>query len=291
MRPNKLLLACLMACVVSPAIASAQAVRVGGQIKEPVLIKRVEPNYPLIAQNAKIRGTVILEITIDKDGRVTDARVLRAIPLLTDAAVEAVRQWRYSPTTLNGTPVDVLATVTVDFPTLPKMPPSPFERQAAPPPPPPPPHPPPPPQAGRRDVGAMLDMAKSLQERGLWDEAERVLEQALAEIRAKRVMSAVADAGGPLRIGGDIKEPRLLRRVEPKYPQEAMQAKLQGTVIIEATIDTAGRVVDARVLRAVAPILEEAALAAVRQWVYEPTMVNGVPVAVMMTVTVNFALR
>ena len=92
-----------------------QAVRVGGQIKEPKQIKRVQPVYPDIAKQARVQGVVILEATISPQGKVTDVKILRGIPLLDQAAVEAVRQWVYSPTLLNGVPVPVIMTVTVNF--------------------------------------------------------------------------------------------------------------------------------------------------------------------------------
>jgi TonB family protein len=94
----------------------------------------------------------------------------------------------------------------------------------------------------------------------------------------------------PVRIGGDIKPPRKVRDVRPAYPQEAMDAGVQGVVIIEATIDSTGLVRETRVLRSL-PMLDEAAQAAVRQWEFTPTLLNGAPVPVIMTVTVNFTLQ
>jgi periplasmic protein TonB len=92
-----------------------QAVRVGGQIKEPKKLKHVAPNYPDIAKQARVQGVVILECTISPQGRVTDVKVLRGIPLLDESAREAVKQWVYTPTLLNGVPVPVIMTVTVNF--------------------------------------------------------------------------------------------------------------------------------------------------------------------------------
>ena len=74
------------------------------------------------------------------------------------------------------------------------------------------------------------------------------------------------------------------------YPQMAREARVQGIVIIEATIGETGNVINARVLRGV-PLLDQAALDAVRQWRYTPTLLNGVPVPVIMTLTVNFTLK
>jgi protein TonB len=90
-------------------------VRVGGNIRPPQKIRDARPVYPPIAQSARVQGIVIIEATIGPDGKVTDARVLRSIPLLDQAALDAVRQWEFTPTLLNGVPVPVIMTVTVNF--------------------------------------------------------------------------------------------------------------------------------------------------------------------------------
>lgn len=88
---------------------------VGGDIKAPERLSAVPPTYPPIAQSARIEGDVILEAVIGVDGRVRDLRVLRSVPLLDEAAIDAVKRWRYTPTRLNGVPVPVIMTVTVRF--------------------------------------------------------------------------------------------------------------------------------------------------------------------------------
>ena len=93
----------------------------------------------------------------------------------------------------------------------------------------------------------------------------------------------------PIRVGGDVPPPRKTHDVSPVYPVAARAARVQGLVILEATIGPTGEVVDVEVLRSV-PELDEAAATAVRQWRYEPTLVDGVAVPVLMTVTVHFAL-
>src|SRR5687768_9954696 len=90
-------------------------VRVGGQIREPKILRKAQPVYPSIAQSARVQGIVILEATIGTNGKVKDVRVLRSIPLLDQAAIDAVRQWEYTPTMLNNVPVEVIMTVTVNF--------------------------------------------------------------------------------------------------------------------------------------------------------------------------------
>jgi protein TonB len=90
-------------------------VRVGGNIRPPTKTKDIRPVYPPIAQSARVQGVVIIEATIGADGKVKDAKVLRSIPLLDQAAVDAVKQWVFTPTLLNGVPVPVIMTVTVNF--------------------------------------------------------------------------------------------------------------------------------------------------------------------------------
>jgi protein TonB len=95
-----------------PAVAP---IRVGGSIQPPRKTVDVSPIYPAIARQARVRGVVILEAVIAEDGSVRNVRVLRSIPLLDDAAVDAVQQWRFTPTLLNGEAVPVVMTVTVAF--------------------------------------------------------------------------------------------------------------------------------------------------------------------------------
>lgn len=90
-------------------------VRPGGAIKEPKRISGLPPEYPAIARSARIEGVVILEAVIDERGEVGRIKVLRSQPLLDQAAITAVREWRYTPTLLNGVPVSVLMTITVNF--------------------------------------------------------------------------------------------------------------------------------------------------------------------------------
>ena len=90
-------------------------VRVGGQIRQPHKTRDVRPVYPPLALAARVQGIVIIEATIGVDGRVINARPLRSVPLLDQAALDAVRQWEYVPTTLNGLAVPVIMSVTVTF--------------------------------------------------------------------------------------------------------------------------------------------------------------------------------
>lgn len=94
----------------------------------------------------------------------------------------------------------------------------------------------------------------------------------------------------PIRVGDKIRPPLKTRDVQPVYPPMAIAAHIQGVVIIEATISPEGRIVNARLLRSL-PMLDQAALDAVRQWEFTPSLFNGVPVPVIMTITVQFTLN
>jgi TonB family protein len=97
------------------ADAADPAMRVGGDIKAPTKLRHVSPAYPQDAQDARVQGVVIIEARIERDGTVSRARVLRSIPMLDEAAVDAVQQWEFTPTIVNGTAVPVIMTVTVNF--------------------------------------------------------------------------------------------------------------------------------------------------------------------------------
>ena len=98
-----------------PPQAPQGPVRVGGNVTAPTKLHHVPPVYPPAARRMRTQGVVILETVIGRTGDVEDVRVLRSVPLLDDAAITAVRQWRYSPTLLNEVPVPVVMTVTVNF--------------------------------------------------------------------------------------------------------------------------------------------------------------------------------
>jgi protein TonB len=234
----------LALAVLAPAAALAQVapVRVGGEIKEPKKLTHVAPVYPEIAQVAGVQGVVIIEALIGEDGAVREARVLRPVPLLDQAAIDAVLQWKYTPTLLNGQPVPVIMTVTVTF---------------------------------------------TLQKTG---EGTAPAQPQQTPTEPVKVMTAAGVEMVPVRVGGEIKEPTKIKHVSPFYPPEAQAARLEGAVILEAIIDTDGTVTNLKTLRSVSG-LDDAAISAVRQWKYTPTLLNGVAVPVIMTVTVTFSLR
>lgn len=98
-----------------PPVAPPPPIRVGTTVRTPQKVRDVHPVYPATARAARVEGTVIIEATIGIDGRLVDTRLLRSIPLLDQAALDAVRQWEFTPSLLNGVPVPVIMTVTVTF--------------------------------------------------------------------------------------------------------------------------------------------------------------------------------
>jgi protein TonB len=98
-----------------PQLVAATPIRLHSGMTAPVKMVDTAPVYPAIAQSARVEGVVILEAVIDAQGRVESARILRSIPLLDQAALDAVRQWRFTAARLNGDAVPVVMTVTVNF--------------------------------------------------------------------------------------------------------------------------------------------------------------------------------
>ena len=245
---KKSILALMAVVALAPAAALAQQqepVRVGGQVKAPERVRYVPPVYPEGAQQARVSGIVILEAVVSPSGGVADVKILKSIPLLDEAAIDAVRQWAYTPTTLNGVPVPVMMTVTVNF-TLTEANTSSTPMQMS---------------------GSTTGMSS-----------------------ASPAGTAPEWNGQPaIRIGGAITPPERVKYVAPVYPQAAQDARVTGIIILEGIIDPEGNVVSAKVLKSI-PLLDQAAIDALMAWKYTPTLLNGVAVPVVMTVTVNFSL-
>jgi len=110
---------------------------------------------------------------------------------------------------------------------------------------------------------------------GIWPEL-------LSGIRENQVVE-------PLRVAS-VQRPRLIRRIEPNYPQIALKSRIQGTVVIEAVTDIYGRVKGTRIITG-NPLLNQAALDAVKQWLYEPYVIDGIPKPVTFTVNITFTLK
>ena len=238
----------------------------GEKVMPPKLVKEVAPVYPEAARKARVEGVVILEATTDTYGRIADVKVLRSIPLLDQAAIDAVRQWVYEPMVVDGKPRDVTFTVTVRFG---------LDKDKKP--------------AGGGVVGGVTGGVAT----GVGGGVAAGVEGGVAG----GVLGGVAGAqdlrkfeGDAVRAVGEIKPPKLIKQVDPVYPKEAAKAGVEGMVILEAKADEEGNVVDSRVLRSI-PVLDQAAIDAVKQWKYEPLVIDGKRRKVLFTVTVRFMLK
>lgn len=98
-----------------PKVATPQRVRVSSGVSTGLLIRKVQPNYPPLARQARIQGTVVLQAEISKEGTIQNLQLISGHPMLAPAAIEAVKQWRYKPYLLNGEPVAVDTQVQVNF--------------------------------------------------------------------------------------------------------------------------------------------------------------------------------
>jgi periplasmic protein TonB len=101
--------------VAVPKVATPQRVRVSQGVTQGLLIRKVQPNYPPLARQARIQGSVLLQAEISKEGTIQNLRLISGHPMLAPAAIEAVKQWRYKPYILNGEPVEVETQITVNF--------------------------------------------------------------------------------------------------------------------------------------------------------------------------------
>ncbi len=300
------------------------AVPVKGAIKQPKLIKKVEPVYPEEARKNGVQGVVILEAKIDERGRVIGILVLRSVPQLDQAAIDALKQWTYEPMIIDGKPTKALFTVTVRF-QLDKEDIEKFAEgavkvtDAI-----------PPPKLIKRVDPVYPVIARQARVEGLVIlEARTGLDGRVKNVRVLRSVPLLDKAAidavrqwiyEPMIIDGQPKEaiftttvrfelkdegkkaqaagtstgdvlvPTLIKKVDPVYPEAARKAGIQGLVLLEATTDEEGNVAAVRVLKSI-PELDQAAIDALKQWKYEPFIIEGKPKGVVFTVTIQFRLQ
>lgn len=265
---------------------------VGGAVKEPRKVRSVAPRYPEAANRAGLAGVVVLECVISPKGDVDSVKAIRGARVLSDAAIEAVRRWRYTPTLLDGVAVPVIMTVTVNF----KMESVSYDglmrslrhedadvRAAA-----------------ARNLGGlrrsrlagkveMRDAIAALEPLATSDPSPQV-RGAAAEalsILDDRPLAAEPTPLAPTQTGDT--PPRVRKQARPAYPRKAFDARIEGTVLVEALVDAKGKVAKVRVVESV-PGLDEAALEAVRKWRFDPATRDGRPVATIVHMPVQFRI-
>lgn len=204
-------------------------VKVEGQIPPPKRIKYVAPHYPEIAKQAKVEGVVMLGIRTDKQGKVEAIKVLRSIPLLDKAAIDAVRKWEYEPLMIDEKIYKAAFTVSLRF----------------------------------SGDGLSIDVSSI-----------RIPPDFL---------------GDAVRIEEDVARRMLIKYVEPIYPLKARQGRVEGFVVLGVRINESGEVEDIKVLRSI-PVFDKAAADAVKQWIYQPPIINGESRKIAFIVSVRFQL-
>jgi|SRR5579863_8056959 TonB family protein len=251
---QKHLITLLLAFVAGSSLAASQVhagrVRVSQGVMSGMIDKKVEPVYPPLARQAHIQGTVILRAQINKTGDVVNLQLVSGHPMLAPAAIDAVKQWKYRPFLLNGEPVDVETDITVNFTLSGKLP-----AEGAP-----------------DDAGAASN----------------------GEIRGG-VIGVASNPGDPvhppqrIRVSSGVLQGLVLSKVQPEYPADAKDQRIQGEVRLQVTIDKEGNVANIQLISG-HPSLAPAAIDAVKQWKYRPYLLNGNPLEVLSQVVVNFTL-
>lgn len=245
-----LLLSCALLVVAQEAPAP---VDVPAESLRKSLIHRVEPVYPPLARQARIQGTVVLKVTVNKAGEVRATEVISGHPMLVPSALEAVKQWRYTPYMQDGEPVEVTTTIEVHFQIADKPP------------------------------------ASSL--------AEAHPDNSVTPTPPGVIVGAVDTATTPLpappqrvRVSSGVAAGLLVSKVPPHYPDDAREARVQGTMLLKVNIDKEGNVYRTELISG-QPLLAPAAIEAVRHWKYKPYLLNGAAVEVETQVQVNFVLK
>jgi len=244
------LLAPLVLLITLTSLAASQVpgyaahVRVGQSVMTDQIAKKVAPIYPPVARQARIQGAVILKVVISKTGDVESVQLVSGHPMLAPAAIEAVKQWKYMPYLLNGDPVGVETSVTVNF-TL----------------------------SDKPEDSVSADATGG----------------GFSGVIAPPQGNAAGLVAQRMRVSQNVEQGLLVSRVNPKYPQEAKDQHIQGTVVLSVIVDKEGNVANIQLISG-HPMFAPVAIDAVKQWKYKPYLLNGDPVEVATQVAVNFTL-
>jgi TonB family protein len=232
-------------------------VRVPNSEMRSLLLRKVQPVYPPLARQARIQGTVVMNVSINKSGDVEEVQLFSGHPILAPAAIAAVKQWKYQPYLINAEPVDIQTVIQVNFTLSDKPPVAPGETPGS--------------------ATAPQDSSNA-QSGGIVGTAD------------------AADLNAPLlaipqrvRVSAGVATGLILTRVAPDYPPDARDQRIEGVVILHVIIDKEGNVSKVDLVSG-HPLLAPSAIDAVKQRKYRPYLLNGMPVAVDTTVQVNFTL-
>ena len=248
-----------------------------------------DPVYPSLAKQKRIEGTVEIEVTIAENGSAEDVRVLSGPQELRRAALEAVLQWQFKKGTSR-------AVVKIDFRLTPDGVPAPKGKLAA-----------------INITDAAPAVIETLRARLAHLEGQPLNALEILEIvrsvapslgisfqtnpatsdvtlTVSNPSASFAKGDGPrIRVGGNVQSAKLVTKITPLYPLLAKQSRIQGTVRFNTLIGTDGHVREL-LLETGHPLLVDSAMTAVRQWIYQPTLLNGNPVEVVTSIDVNYTL-
>jgi TonB family protein len=241
-------LICVMSFV--SAQVAPQRVRVSEGVGRAFIVKKVDPVYPPLVRQARIQSTVVLQVIINKSGDVENIQLFSGHPMLAQAAIDAVKQWKYKPYLLNGEPVEVETRVTVNF-TLPEKCPA---------------------------EGVVGDKPGGIPPGEQGGIAPSTPEDANHPAAPQSV-----------RVSQGVMAGLLVIKVPPEYPPDAKNQHIQGVVLLRVIVDREGNVSNIQLISG-HPLLAPAAIEAVKQWKYRPFLLNGSPVEVETQVQVNFTL-
>jgi TonB family protein len=234
-------------------------VKIGGRIEQATLIHMVQPVYPKEAKDAHISGTVVVKGVIEKDGSMQQVEYVSGPEELKQAAMDAVKQWQYKPTTLAGNPIEVDTTISLVF-SLNKA----EEGE--------------PPSEAPTTGGDSKSVAPN--PTGVPD-----------------ALNGPGPAPPPpphnvptrIRVGGAVQAANLVHQVLPIYPQEAKLEHISGTVTLHVIVARDGSIQTVEFVSG-PDVLKKSAMDAVKQWRYSPTLLNGQPIEVDTKVAVVYSL-
>lgn len=245
----------------APAPAPVPPAAVAGiDAPPPAVMTETRAPYPPRAFVDGVTGLVIVEAVVGKDGKVKQARAAQSVPALDDAAVQAVKNWRFAPTNRNGQIVEVVVYLPLRF-------------------------------GQTRDMWASdwMQMARFYFQRGLPQLADTALDT--ARNRAQRDYDRYGEISGVNGTAGKLSvPPTRLKWVPPVYPPEALRAGISGAVSLQVLVDRFGDVGRVVVLKPL-PMLDLAAQEAVMQWKFMSAQANGQPVSASLSTIVTFNRR
>jgi TonB family protein len=241
------------------AAAPPLPVRLSPRASLALLVKKVEPKYPASARAEHIQEQVMMMVRISSHGEVSEVNLIKPDPLFGQAAIDAVKQWKYKPYLVNGLPVEVETPAVITF----ELPVPAATTNTAP------------------SKGVVGDMPGGFPD----DQASSITRSIVVSAEP---MPRVA-APGRIRISQGVSQGLLVEKVAPEYPPEARKTRIQGTVLLHVILGKSGDVTRVDLISG-HPLLAPAAMDAVKQWKYKPYRLNGKPVEVETQVQVNFTL-